>query len=503
LVCAISMTAKTAKEKLKWEFLVNRAYLPFSISLSCFDTNKRYLDKVLPIPVEDMYASYKNEHFLGQNGLKAFSRTQIRKFEKDGPRFLWHMAFLCVEAGKKLLKLSKNFYSADYSDESNKEIADALMTFCRAQRAFSVFLLYPLSLGDFFDDTITKIVLKREKDTKKVLEWKKVLTEPVKMNEGQREQLAILKLARNTGQKDKFENMGDKTHREIYDYLKKYGWLQVRWLIGKPANVEDVTDRLKHLLDENNVSRKIKFLEDKPKKTQKLTKNFISKFKINKDDEKMIQLVKEYVFLRTYRTDVINQTLFRMIPILEESARRLSISYDDLLLLSPEEICESLRKGSLSEDIKIEDRKKSWALFRQGDTVTIFQGAEADKFAENQGLIRNHSALAKNIIGQIGYRGVVRGVVKVVITPNDARKVFKGDIMVAVMTFPSYIAAMEKASAFVTDDGGILCHASIVAREMKKPCIIGTKIATKVLKDGDEVEVNANEGMVKIIKRAM
>ena len=68
------------------------------------------------------------------------------------------------------------------------------------------------------------------------------------------------------------------------------------------------------------------------------------------------------------------------------------------------------------------------------------------------------------------------------------------------MTFPNYIAAMEKAAAFVTDEGGILCHAAIIAREMKKPCVIGTKIATQTLKNGDEVEVNANVGMVKIIK---
>lgn len=65
------------------------------------------------------------------------------------------------------------------------------------------------------------------------------------------------------------------------------------------------------------------------------------------------------------------------------------------------------------------------------------------------------------------------------------------------MTFPNFIPAMEKASAFVTDEGGILCHAAIVSREMRKPCIIGTKIATKIFKDGDLVEVDANKGTVK------
>jgi len=59
---------------------------------------------------------------------------------------------------------------------------------------------------------------------------------------------------------------------------------------------------------------------------------------------------------------------------------------------------------------------------------------------------------------------------------------------------------MKKAAAFVTDEGGITCHAAIVARELKKPCIIGTKIATQALKDGDEVEVDADKGAVKLLK---
>ncbi len=69
------------------------------------------------------------------------------------------------------------------------------------------------------------------------------------------------------------------------------------------------------------------------------------------------------------------------------------------------------------------------------------------------------------------------------------------------MTTPEMVPVMKRAAAFVTDEGGITCHAAIVSREMKKPCIIGTKIATKVLKDGDLVEVDANRGIVRILER--
>jgi len=79
----------------------------------------------------------------------------------------------------------------------------------------------------------------------------------------------------------------------------------------------------------------------------------------------------------------------------------------------------------------------------------------------------------------------------------DVSKVKRGDILVTSMTTPELAPAMEKAAAFITDEGGILCYAAIVACEINKPCIIGTKIATKVLKDGDLVEVDAIKGIVR------
>jgi pyruvate,water dikinase len=64
------------------------------------------------------------------------------------------------------------------------------------------------------------------------------------------------------------------------------------------------------------------------------------------------------------------------------------------------------------------------------------------------------------------------------------------------MTDPNYVPLMKKASAIITDAGGILCHAAIVSRELKIPCIIGTKNATFALKDGDRVEVDAEKGTI-------
>jgi len=75
------------------------------------------------------------------------------------------------------------------------------------------------------------------------------------------------------------------------------------------------------------------------------------------------------------------------------------------------------------------------------------------------------------------------------------------EILVTGMTRPEFIFLIKKASAIVTDEGGVTCHAAVVSRELHKPCVIGTKIATQVLHDGDLVEVDANQGVVKILKR--
>lgn len=103
----------------------------------------------------------------------------------------------------------------------------------------------------------------------------------------------------------------------------------------------------------------------------------------------------------------------------------------------------------------------------------------------------------KQVKGEIAYPGESTGRVKKIASLAQINKVKKGDVLVASMTLPDYLPALKKVSALVTDEGGIACHAAIVARELKIPCIIGTKIATQVFKDGDQVEVDAVKGIVR------
>ena len=92
--------------------------------------------------------------------------------------------------------------------------------------------------------------------------------------------------------------------------------------------------------------------------------------------------------------------------------------------------------------------------------------------------------------------GIGSGQVKIVDSIEELHKIQKGDVLVAKMTNPDYVAAMERASAIVTDEGGSTCHAAIVSREMGIPAVVGTEKATQILKEGDKVTVNGTEGKV-------
>ncbi|MBP6942744.1 MAG: hypothetical protein KBB55_01730 [Candidatus Buchananbacteria bacterium] len=102
--------------------------------------------------------------------------------------------------------------------------------------------------------------------------------------------------------------------------------------------------------------------------------------------------------------------------------------------------------------------------------------------------------------GSPAYGGNVTGMVRVILSPLEFNQMQPGEILVASMTTPDYSPVLKKAAAIVTDEGGVTSHAAIYARELKIPCVIGTGRATKVLKTGDMVEVDATSGIVKIIK---
>jgi phosphohistidine swiveling domain-containing protein len=92
---------------------------------------------------------------------------------------------------------------------------------------------------------------------------------------------------------------------------------------------------------------------------------------------------------------------------------------------------------------------------------------------------------------------IARGVVKIVTSPDDEFPA--GAILVARVTTPDSVNLMKKSAGIITDQGGILSHAAIIARELGKPCVVDTGDATTKLHDGQVVEIDGEKGVVKIL----
>lgn len=109
-----------------------------------------------------------------------------------------------------------------------------------------------------------------------------------------------------------------------------------------------------------------------------------------------------------------------------------------------------------------------------------------------------HEITADTVHGRVAYPGEVIGKIVIIKNTGDMKKFSTGNILVAHSTNPELLPAMRIAGAIVTDEGGLMSHAAILARELKIPCIIGTKYATRVFKDGDVVEIDGASGVVLI-----
>ena len=173
--------------------------------------------------------------------------------------------------------------------------------------------------------------------------------------------------------------------------------------------------------------------------------------------------------------------------------------------------------GMLKNNLKISNKLKQKIKERKtGNILAIsdlngkFQllcGEIADKrFYEEVESIEEIEEV-KSFTGDVACRkGIVKGKVFTFRygSPDFAKRISQfpeGSILIANMTLPALMPAIRKAKAMVTDSGGITCHAAIVSRELGIPCIIGTGIATKVLKDNDEIEVDTDNGVIKILKK--
>jgi phosphohistidine swiveling domain-containing protein len=272
---------------------------------------------------------------------------------------------------------------------------------------------------------------------------------------------------------------------------------------GHIKSLEDFEREFKEEYKEyiKNPKRAIKAVSQNKLETDKKIKEFYNKTKnLNQDEKKLIQYMNKIIELRDKRKDIIAKMTLVYFRALECLFTKYNLPKELIYFYRFDE----LLKGEEYFKIKIKELPKR----KDGYCCLAHYNGEIEEsydFNKNKEIMKDYymSKVKKSdkIKGQPAYPGKIHGKVKIIMNKKSFSNLKKGDILVTGMTRPEFIPLMKLASAIITDEGGVTCHAAIVAREMKKPCIIGTKNATQVLKDGMEVEVDANKGIVRILKR--
>ena len=188
--------------------------------------------------------------------------------------------------------------------------------------------------------------------------------------------------------------------------------------------------------------------------------------------------------------------------LMGEISRRTKISFTDFFFFNYSEM-KNLFRGERPRSQLMRKRMRGYAYIIGKGKGKIITGVDFKKIFKKITKIKTGQRVIK---GQIVMKGFARGKVRLILhnklnIKKDVAKFKKGEILVTEMTRPDTVLACKKASAIVTDEGGITSHAAIISRELKIPCIVATKIATQILKNGDLIEIDANEGVVKILKK--
>lgn len=201
-----------------------------------------------------------------------------------------------------------------------------------------------------------------------------------------------------------------------------------------------------------------------------------------------------------------SESLFSI--VLEKTSTQFSLSIDDLVWYRIEELLALYKDGVYVSAARIEERKVGYAMYIDRERGRhLYEGQDARAIWKQ--FTEASAAVDSDVFrGKVACRGsVVRGRVVVIAREYADLKMMQqkmeamhvGEILVSENTDPSFMPAFEKAAAVVTDLGGLLSHAAITAREMNIPCIVDTKHASKVLKTGDLIEVDAERGVVRIL----
>jgi pyruvate,water dikinase len=180
---------------------------------------------------------------------------------------------------------------------------------------------------------------------------------------------------------------------------------------------------------------------------------------------------------------------------------------DDVFYLTPEELQNS--RDTSVKDL-IQERKVELERFSQITPPPMLGTAPPFELTNAGSMVRaifkgemaqsnGGQSEASMVKGLAGSAGIIRGTARVIHSLTEASKLQPGDILVTAFTEPPWTPLFATAGAVVTDQGGVLSHTAVVAREYRIPAVVGTGSATSIFQDGQLIEVDGNTGIVRVV----
>jgi len=401
------------------------------------------------------------------------------------------------ERCKKLL-LSK-LYSSSFFELYEKEavkIMNSFLTYCEN-----------LAKIEFRNMNNEEVIEKWKEFLRNEDEWMStawlifILDEPLsdELNDKLKKQSLMKTVLTKTKKTDMIKQRLDLLHSALtgnyHNLAEKYSHFQILNMDEEPLTTDYFLKEIRKI--KNPTEEIIKIHTDFDKNLEEYEK-ILKDFSSDKDMITLIEACNKVAFYRDYRNDIRQKCYYHARELYFEIASRLKIDIKDVIYLERHEIESSLKEGKLFlslEEIN-KRRKKSMISTINLNVNSVFDAKRIQEISEKITYDK-----VKEIKGACANPGKISGTAKVIVDiEKDRHKFEEGDILITTTTNLGYQDLIHKSSAIVTNIGGFLCHAAIAAREFNKPCIVNTKNATKIIKDGDLIEVDANKGVVKKIK---
>lgn len=403
-----------------------------------------------------------------------------------------------IKWGEKMNRWTeKNIFNKDLSKLSGVKLIVLLRKFVDMQEdeyAYGTALPILDFIGfSFVEGNLVKFLKSKVKDDE-YQDYYSVFTEPKHNSFAQDQEEDLLRLMKKYYSSEKWRvDVKDKTLVEIQNlypdfckdlqgHTQKHCWVYYVYM-GPAFTEKEFFDFIKDYLNKKvDPSAKLKELEDRRKNITKLKKKYLKKLSPDHFNDFILNITSKVVWTKPRRKDYQSQSYYHAEKLMREIAKRLSISLEQTRSTPYEVLAQALNGEKV--DWKLSDDIKNYHICLPNDdgTISTLVGKEAEEFSLNQIKRKKddeQKSLVKEIKGTTACVGHARGAVKIINIPEDMNKMEYGDILVSTATTPSVVPAMKKAAAIITDEGGLTCHAAIVSRELKIPCVVGTKIATK------------------------